>query len=242
MEKEFQTSFIPKKPLAEERAPERNRPTGIVFLLSLLVFVASAVFGGGVYLYRSYLEKRIVSMEESLRLAEGEFERGVIDELELLERRLNAAGEILSAHVSISPVFRVLEDVTLPTVRFTSFSYGKDETNPNLFLVDLKGEATSYTQIALQSDLLGKNKNLKNPIFSDLTLGDKGTVSFNLSFSLDPSFVLYERALIISGSQQSASAAPSLVPEAGTAATAPAGIDLDLELESIEAELTSPSL
>ena len=59
----------------------------------------------------------------------------------------------------------------------------------------MKGVADGYLSIALQADLFGKNKNLIDPVFSNLALDDKGNVIFNLTFSVDKNFVNYKQVL-----------------------------------------------
>ena len=49
--------------------------------------------------------------------------------------------------------------------------------------------------LALQSDLFTQNKNLIDPVFSNLALDDRGNVVFDLEFSVDPSFVDYKQVL-----------------------------------------------
>ncbi len=61
--------------------------------------------------------------------------------------------------------------------------------------VKISGQAKNYNAIAAQSDILGGNKYMKNPVFSNLNLDTSGNVSFDLFFSVDPTFVKYEDAL-----------------------------------------------
>jgi hypothetical protein len=53
-----------------------------------------------------------------------------------------------------------------------------------------------YRSIALQSDLFTQNKNLIDPVFSNLTLDNSGNVLFDLEFLVDPSFVNYKQAFL----------------------------------------------
>ena len=52
-----------------------------------------------------------------------------------------------------------------------------------------------YRSIALQSDLFSKNKNFIDPIFSNLSLDDKGNVLFDLGFSVDMNFLAYKQVI-----------------------------------------------
>ena len=194
METEFQTSFIPKKPLAEAAtSTERtSRPVSIVMLLSVLVFVAALVAAGGVYLYKQYLTKQVVDMTSQLKRAREGFEPALIAQLQTLDTRLSSASGILATHITVSPILKALSDTTLKTIRYTKFTYTvQGESSPRID-VKMSGQSRGYMPIALQNEAFTKNKYIKNPIFSNLTLDDRtGNVTFDLTFSVDPDFVLY---------------------------------------------------
>ena len=194
MEQNFQTSFIPKKPIIERRAtssPSVSFFTIVSFFILFTVILASL----GLYFYKISLKKTITEKEKSLELAKNDFELPKITELQVLEKRLKASNEILSRHIVITPVFEALSVITMKTVRYTKFGYdlGTDK-NPKIS-IKMSGQAVGYRSVALQSDLFAKNKNLIDPVFSNLALDDKGNVLFDLEFSVDPSFVDYKTML-----------------------------------------------
>lgn len=193
MDKEFQTSFIPKKTVIEK--PKKIQSGGgVVNLIAFVLFLAALVSAGGAYLYRSSIQADIKEYKLSLQKAKNAFEPSLITELQILDKRLNAATMILDKHVAVSPIFMLLQSITLPTVRYSDFTYEIDEKT-NLVNVDIKGEAKGYNYIALQADLFGKNKFIKNPIFSEFVLDQTGNIDFNLTFSVDKSLVSYESFL-----------------------------------------------
>ena len=69
------------------------------------------------------------------------------------------------------------------------------KTNVTTVDVAMKGQAVGYRSIALQSDLFAQNKQLIDPVFSNLTLDNKGNVLFDLQFSVDPTFIDYKKML-----------------------------------------------
>lgn len=201
MDKDFQTSFVPKKTLVEKE-PRKVGGTfsGILNLLSLIVFIASILGAGAAYFYRSSLESKVEEYKVSLERARNAFEPGLITELQVLDKRMMAASEILNNHIAVSPIFVLLGEITLPTVRYSDFSYEFNKDNPQMVDINISGEAKGYNYIALQADLFGQNKFIKNPIFSDFTLDQQGNVDFSLTFSVDKSLVLYESFLEREGS------------------------------------------
>ncbi len=190
---EFQTSFIPKKPISEP-VVTKKAPVGIFTFLSTIIFLASLVAAGGTYFYNSYLTKRVSGMNAQLVRAQNAFEPTLIADLETLDRRMTASNQVLAGHVTVSPLFKSLQDLTLKSVRYTKFTYTFDE-EANAYIVNITGEARSYRDIALQSDMFTKNKYIKDPIFSNLKLNERGGVFFDLMFTVDPNFLLYQEVI-----------------------------------------------
>jgi hypothetical protein len=58
----------------------------------------------------------------------------------------------------------------------------------------MSGSASSYTSIALQSDMFGRNKYFQDVVFSNLQLDSAGNVGFDLEFTVDPAYVNYKSA------------------------------------------------
>ena len=203
MEKDFQTSFIPKKPMIEERAVS-SRPIGLFTVLSIFIFFIIFIASGGLYFYNEILRKNIVNKESNLQSAKNRFEPSKIIQLQILDKRLKAATEILSNHVAISPIFKSLQAITMKTVRFTKFSYSMgNEKNQNMINVKMSGLAVGYRSVALQADLFSKNKFFIDPVFSNLSLDNSGNVIFDLEFSVDPVFVDYEYVFLTDNEQSS---------------------------------------
>jgi hypothetical protein len=205
MEQNFQTSFIPKKPIIEDRIPEirtSSPSVGPFTLLAIFIFFALLLSTGGLFFYKEYLIKNIQKMENNLKLAQNRFEPERISQLKSLDKRLSAANEVLSNHIAISPIFKVLQETTLKTIRYTKFSYNLSQVTTNQkVLIKMNGESfgyginSGYRGIALQADILSKNKNIIEPVFSNLKLDEKGSVLFDLEFYVDSSFVDYKQML-----------------------------------------------
>ncbi len=202
MEPNFQTSFIPKKPMIEERAVA-PRPIGLLTVISLFILITVIVVSVGLYFYKGVVGGNITEMQEYLKTAQSRYEPAKIQELQVLDRRLKAANEILSSHVTVTPIFELLQKVTMKTVRYTKFSYTTGTDKDKKVLVKLTGTAIGYRSIALQSDIFTENKQIIDPLFSNLVLDDKGDVMFDLEFSVDPTFIDYKQ-MILTGTGDSA--------------------------------------
>lgn len=195
MEQTFQTSFIPQKPIVKERATS-SRPIGFFMVIALFILFTVLLATGGLYFYKGINEKKIVSMDNTLNLARNRFEPAKIAELQVLDKRLNAATEVLGKHMVLTPIFKVLEQLTMKTVRYTSFDYEFGGEGNALVYVKISGQAIGYRSIALQSDLFATNKNIIDPVFSNLTLDASGNVLFDLEFSVEPNFANYKQTFL----------------------------------------------
>lgn len=195
MDQNFQTSFIPKKPMINEPISVSRPPVGLLTIIAVFIFFSLVIGTGALYFYNDYLKKDIIKMENDLSLARNRFEPSKIIQLQVLDKRLSASNEILSKHIAISPIFKTLQDITMKTISYTKFSYDFSNSKSSKIVVKMNGIAMGYRSIALQSDLFSKNKYLIDPVFSNLSLDDKGNVLFELEFSVDPNFVDYKKVL-----------------------------------------------
>jgi hypothetical protein len=195
MDQNFQTSFIPKKSMIKENV-NSSQPVSALLIISLFILFTVLLATGGLYFYKGVVAKSITDMENTLNLAKNRFEPSKITELQVLDKRLRASTEILSNHITIIPIFDALQKLTMKSVRYTKFSYSVKTDKGTTVDVKMSGQAMGYRAIALQSDLFAKNKNLIDPIFSNLTLDNSGNVLFDLEFSVDPSFVNYKQSLL----------------------------------------------
>lgn len=185
---EPQTSFIPKRPLTKDSVV-RDEPIGIFVMLTTVIFFLSLLSGIGVYFYKILVQNEIKNSSVSLERAEKAFDPALIVELERLDKRIESAKQILGKHVVITPIFRLLEDTTIPLVRFNRFNYALSSSGE--IELTLSGETRGYAYVAGQSDLLGKSKYITQHIFSNLNLDNSGNVTFDLFAVVDPSLVSY---------------------------------------------------
>jgi hypothetical protein len=196
MEPKFQSSFIPKGPLATtatvSSSVSKVSERGLLGFLSTIVFIFTVVVAAGVFAYGFYLSSSISKMGSDLDSARTTLNPDSIKELTQLNSRLTLTAGLLNNHTVLSPLFDFLEASTLQSVRFTEFRY--EDTDKGLRL-NMKGLARGYSAIALQADILEKSKYIKDPVFSDLSLDDKGNVTFTFSALLDPSVVSYSKQI-----------------------------------------------
>ncbi len=193
-----QTSFIPKQNLSAT-GPTGGRGSGISLwlLLSIIIFALSVATWAGAYSYRYYLLNQInrpCSAESSdspsgcgLRASLDWYKERLTPELlsryESLDAKFTAAETLLDRHTAFLPLLNLLGSQTLKAVQYKDFRYGPDG-------LSVKGLASSYEDVAVQSAVLKeavKNKDgISDFSVSDISLDDKGKVSFTLLLKFDP--------------------------------------------------------
>ncbi|MCR4310979.1 MAG: hypothetical protein NUV54_00185 [Candidatus Taylorbacteria bacterium] len=193
MDTKFQTSFIPKKNLVVEKSHSRAENVSIFFIISVVLFIASLAAAGGVFAYKRILISSIDTKSVRLVEARNSFEPEFIDTANDLNKRIEAVKQLLSDHTVITPLFAFLEDSTLASIKFDEFSY--DVRADGTSYVALSGQAKNYSAIALQSDIFGKEKFVKSPVFSGLNPDKNGNIVFKFDASLDPTFLSYKESL-----------------------------------------------
>ena len=183
----FQSSFIPKEPAAQEVF--KKKKTGIVGSLIVTLFVISIFSAAGLYAYKIFLNRDVQSLKAELVRSEEGIDKETIKELSDFNEKLKASELLIFKHAVLSNFLNTLASSTVSSVRFTGLDYkfvGSDALS-----VDLTGEATGYAAVALQENVFSADPNFRSVMFSDLKLADGGLVAFNLSISVDPQMSVY---------------------------------------------------
>jgi len=193
MDTKFQTSFIPKKALNETTGHSRPESVSVFLIIGVIIFILGLAASGGVFAYKKILIKSIAGMNGRLAQAKNSFEPESIEKWNRLNKRIEASKKLLTSHTVVSTVFELLENATLATVKFNSFNY--DLRDGGVSSISLAGEAKNFSSVALQSDIFGQEKYIKNPVFSDLNPDQSGNIVFKFNASLDPNLVSYKKNL-----------------------------------------------
>lgn len=203
MDTKFQTSFIPKKDITQRTFRARPESISLALLVAIIIFILSFAAAAGVFFYKRMLISRTAGMNQSLIQAKNSFDPAFIEEVNNLNKRILSANKLLDAHTAVLPVFDLLENDTLATIKLDKFSYTL--ANDGSGALALSGQAKNFSSVALQSDIFGREKTIKNPVFSDLNTDQSGNVSFKFNATLDRSFISYRNSM---------AAAPAATPAA----------------------------
>jgi hypothetical protein len=229
MPPKFQSSFIPKGPAAPVAAGiiPQAKPAAQHDILAFLakgVFALSILLAAGVVGYKWYLNYSIAKMKAELDAARSEVASGLTTDLIRLNDRITSAQALIDNHRVLSPLFAFLQASTPQTVQLTDFAYSEDDTGPHLMV---HGSAKSYAALALEANVIEKDKNFIAPVFSDFLLDDKGNVTFSLKAGLSPDLLSYAKTVgrtslpaAASSSTPVATTSPAALPSQAASSTA----------------------
>ena len=150
---------------------------------------------GGLYFYKDYLQKNKLALSENLKKVKESFDNNTIVELETYDKTASVAKEVLANHTVLSPLFDLINELTLSSIQYTRFDYSTDK---GAFSVKMSGISRDYRSIALQADVFNTKKGsmFKNVIFSNLTKDKNNFVTFSLEFDVDKSLLSYSNNIV----------------------------------------------
>lgn len=188
----METSFIPKKNYNQKI--NKNKYLGLFLTISIFIFVLAVISSSGVFFYKSYLESGIENKNIILERERDNLDLTLIQKLSKFDSKIEIATELLNKHTSLIYLFDFLEKNTLEEVMFNDFDFFLDKDGFNL---SLRGKASNYTAVAIQSDILGKSEEVINPIFSNLGVDNFGDIVFEINMKIDPRLISYRGNLEI---------------------------------------------
>ncbi len=185
------TSFIPKKTVAPEQA-KKTGAIDFVFLIAMVIFLATLFSSIGVFLYKNFLNNQIEEGSIMLEREKDNFDIDSIKQFSRLGERIKISETLLNNHVDLTGLFEVLQINTLKTVQFKSFDYSLDEKG---MVIVMEGTARDYSTVALQSDIFGEHTMIKDTVFSNLDVNEEGFVVFDFSATIDKDLVSYKKRI-----------------------------------------------
>ncbi len=191
------TSFIPKQTFRSVpgRVSHTQAHFNVPSFIGMIIFLCGMILAVGVFLYKDYSEKALVSKKQELQDIKNSFNRDDIEALRALDRRITIASSLLYGHLSPSLVFDALELRTQHDVGFTDFSYARGESGTAE--VVLKGTALRFNTVGLQSKGLADTEVLASTIFSDVNVGEDGMIHFTATSQGNNALLAYAATAVV---------------------------------------------
>jgi hypothetical protein len=148
MEPQFQTSFIPKKPVdSGVKIIGAKSPTSIVSIVVWAILTLTIIASVALFAYQKLLQSEVSQAQVNISAAKEAFQPDTIAQLVNVSNQISFTEKLLQSHVLTSRVLDTLETLTLKKITLTDFSYSADSGTPT---ISGTGESQSYNALAQQ--------------------------------------------------------------------------------------------
>ncbi|MFW0870884.1 MAG: hypothetical protein ACKKL4_00250 [Patescibacteria group bacterium] len=175
-------SFIPKEEVRAKGSRHTPLASNLFLLIGIVVFLAALLASLGIFLWHGQLESANARALQTLEKNRENYGISAIEEFIDINNRIQAADQILSQHISVAPIFAMLELDTLTDIYLQDFSF---TTEGNEVLISARGFAPTYAHVALQADQYSDNNLIKDLILSGVNQAREGGIQFDVSFVVD---------------------------------------------------------
>lgn len=162
-------SFIPQRPQKGKVAAKSLRKVYVLSYVSYLVFFATLMAVGGIFIYKLSLTSNLTSLQEQLVEERNAFNHSELQRIQNLDLRIDTAAQLVNQHASLLTIFRALENTVADPVALRSFDYSrvKDLQNPT---VTLAATAEDFDTVLFQQQVLANNETTSGVSISSIAL------------------------------------------------------------------------
>lgn len=158
--------------------------SGSIFLyISFGIFILILMAYGGLIFLNKSQENTLNEFIKQVGIKEQNLRPEVIQQIFVLEQRLNNTKSLLVKHNFPLNIYKTLEKNTHPQVRFLTFN---TEIPTNKII--MTGQTTSYATLAHQIGILERNPQINNVEFGGLSISQNDLLGFNLILTFKSDF------------------------------------------------------
>jgi len=183
------TSFVPRPSFSGGiKGAARNLDLGGAFAFLCYGVLAVALLAAlAVFVYGRILANVAEGKQAELQEAQASIDIATVKSFIDLHDRLASGKQLLSGHVAFSGLLDLLEEITPVTVRLKSVNVTLADTRDARLTAS--GVATSFNALAGLSVGVGKDRRIKDAVFSGIAAEKGGAVSFSLAATVDPAII-----------------------------------------------------
>ncbi len=193
----FQSSFIPKGPITEDVF--KKQKTNPVSIIAVSLFTFTLIGAVSLYFYKNYISNNLNLIKISISDAKQRIDPNSINNMYEFNNKLQTAKLIIANHTSSSRILKEIASSTVVNIFLTDFVFDIDDKGVSK--INMKGLSSSYGAIAQQESVLLNNTNFKSVSISNISLVDKGLISFDISLTIDSALLKYKPTISVDSNQ-----------------------------------------
>ncbi len=203
-------SFIPKRGPVKKARRAVSRQVYVFTFVSYILIFASLVASLGVFIYRQVVDRQLDAEIAALNTEIASFSQADMERVTAFNTRIEQAKARLNATVSVASLLNIIEQSTISTVQFASFSLEREQDEQ--LVVTTQIETDSFDSVIFQREVMKQNPALSSIQVSDLVIKDatlqellvpdateifssESLVSFSSILTVDTDTVAYNPAL-----------------------------------------------
>ena len=182
------TSFVPHPASSASRRFHMDF-VGAFSFVCYVILIGVIVLSISVFLYSRILTSALEKKEADLAKARAAIDATTAQSFVRLHDRLASGKSLLGNHTALSGFFSVIEEILPSTVRFNTMHLSFGEMGAAT--VDGTGIAKNFNALAAASASLAADGEIKDAIFSHISINKDGSVTFSLSALLEQKLVTF---------------------------------------------------
>ncbi len=190
----MKSSFIPKKEIKKKVEKRSGGGFSVFFLVSLVVFLSTIIGAVGVYMWQVGLQKSITKQEKVLKDEQERIGISTFDKFIKIDKRIRVGEKLLKKHYAIAPIFRFLDQQTIPDIVFTKFNLSEDG---DYIKVEASGKASAFSDLVRQKVLYTQDyPNIEDFVFTNITRAKKDNRKiFDMSFRINKKWLTTDKLI-----------------------------------------------
>lgn len=195
MDPKLQSSFIPRKSMANIPSYQASSVT-VYSIVASIMFVVALGLATVAFISKKTMIDDIVNMNKTLVETRNSFQTEMILDLKNKSYRLTEANSLLKNHLAFSNFFHFVEDTVYEGVTWNDLTYEYNKSGQ--VRIKLSGLARSFNSLALQYDIFENNPGLSDVALTKIAPDKSGGVSFVAEAVVSRDMILYKAKEVLS--------------------------------------------
>ena len=163
-------SFIPKRGPVKKARRAMSRQVYVFTFVSYILIFASLVASLGVFIYKQVVDRQLDAEIAALNAEIASFSQADMERVTAFNTRLQQAKERLNATVSVASLLSIIEQSTISTAQFASFSLEREQDDQ--LVVTAQIETDSFDSVIFQREVMKQNPTVSSIEVTDLVIKD----------------------------------------------------------------------